>query len=712
MKEKSALSNILAPVIAVAFIAFAITVSTAELHVGPGQTYSTITDAVTAASEHDTIIVHDAGADPDYEENVDVNVEYLTIKEADGEDVTVKAASSDDHVLDVTADHVTIRGLDIYGAGGLKAGIYISSGIQHCTIENNRCGWDPSHFNSQYGIQLDSSSSNTLSGNTCNNNSYGIYLNSSTNNTLSDNLCSNINFNIYLDSSTNNTLSGNISTSIPYGIYLNFSNNNTLSGNICTSSGIYMWSSSNNRLLSNICNNNDGITLSDHCDNNTIWGNICNSNGCGIRLDYGLYYAPTCNTLSDNICDSNSLYGIHLWSSTNNNLSSNRCNNNGNTGIHLEYYSNGNTLSGNTCESNTNYGIYFNAGYNRTYLNTLSDNGNANVSVLAGWSGNTWCSSTTIYYSYEPMYKNYLGNYYSDYDTTGQDPDGDGIGNTPYDLPGDELADSFPLMATSDNYHLQSWWLHSNGMMYIDNMTKPGGSIPISGGFMKLGQVVWIADQVTPMDIDFTGGTEQTWTGQVVFTSAPASGHTFIIEIGSWDGSSFSAGGPDATLTGDGTKTTFIYETDNQPFTVTTGDYLALKIINNSDSSYSVRTGGSWSYISSPEGSMGYPTGVEEEFYPQEEELYCLSQNYPNPFVSQTAIYYQISEENFVSLNIYNVAGRLIITLVNEHKLAGSYRIYWNGKDEGGRPVSTGLYFYQLNAGNLSTLIRKMVLLR
>ncbi|GAJ12993.1 unnamed protein product, partial [marine sediment metagenome] len=101
------------------------------------------------------------------------------------------------------------------------------------------------------------------------------------------------------------------------------------------------------------------------------------------------------------------------------------------------------------------------------------------------------------------------------------------------------------------------------------------------------------------------------WTGQVVFTSALSDGppaHTFTVEIGSsTDGSDFTAGGPDATLTGDGLATVFPYTTDAASFTVTNGKYLALRITNNSGSSYNVTTGLTWSYTDSPSSEPGYP---------------------------------------------------------------------------------------------------------
>jgi len=74
----------------------------------------------------------------------------------------------------------------------------------------------------------------------------------------------------------------------------------------------------------------------------------------------------------------------------------------------------------------------------------------------------------------------------------------------------------------------------------------------------------------------------------------------------STNGTDFTAGGPDATLTGNGSKTAFTYETNVSAFTVSAGQYLAIKITNNSASNYAVQTGGAWSYCSSPPISILY----------------------------------------------------------------------------------------------------------
>ena len=83
-----------------------------------------------------------------------------------------------------------------------------------------------------------------------------------------------------------------------------------------------------------------------------------------------------------------------------------------------------------------------------------------------------------------------------------------------------------------------------------------------------------------------------------------------------------------------------------------------------------------------------------------------LQQNYPNPFNPETRIKFTITKPEFVSLKIYNLLGNEVTTLLNEDKPAGDYAIDFNGDN-----YASGVYFYKLTAGNLTTT-RKMVLLK
>ena len=90
---------------------------------------------------------------------------------------------------------------------------------------------------------------------------------------------------------------------------------------------------------------------------------------------------------------------------------------------------------------------------------------------------------------------------------------------------------------------------------------------------------------------------------------------------------------------------------------------------------------------------------------------YRLSQNYPNPFNSDTKIRYQLPENTHIKLEIYNLLGQKIRTLINEQKPAGSHTVRWDGRDDSGTAVSSGVYLYTLSAGRFCGT-RKMVVMR
>lgn len=84
---------------------------------------------------------------------------------------------------------------------------------------------------------------------------------------------------------------------------------------------------------------------------------------------------------------------------------------------------------------------------------------------------------------------------------------------------------------------------------------------------------------------------------------------------------------------------------------------------------------------------------------------------YPNPFNPETTIRYELANRTHVSLRVYDVSGAVVRTLVNDVKAAGSYSLTWNGKDDHGSSVSSGVYFYRMTAGSFSD-VRKMTLLK
>ena len=88
-----------------------------------------------------------------------------------------------------------------------------------------------------------------------------------------------------------------------------------------------------------------------------------------------------------------------------------------------------------------------------------------------------------------------------------------------------------------------------------------------------------------------------------------------------------------------------------------------------------------------------------------------LSQNYPNPFNPTTRIDYSVVSDGHVTLNVYDITGRLISTLVDGYVDSGYHSVMWNGSDDNGVKLSSGIYFYTLQ-GESSTMTRKMVYMK
>ena len=90
---------------------------------------------------------------------------------------------------------------------------------------------------------------------------------------------------------------------------------------------------------------------------------------------------------------------------------------------------------------------------------------------------------------------------------------------------------------------------------------------------------------------------------------------------------------------------------------------------------------------------------------------FSLHQNYPNPFNPTTQIKYDLPEDALVSINIYDLMGRSIKSLVNSNQLAGYRSTQWKGTNNLGEKVAAGIYIYMIQAGDFRET-KKMVLLK
>jgi hypothetical protein len=133
-------------------------------------------------------------------------------------------------------------------------------------------------------------------------------------------------------------------------------------------------------------------------------------------------------------------------------------------------------------------------------------------------------------------------------------------------------------------------------------------------------------------------------------------------------------------------------------------------------SQYAVKTGEAQNYYCSKlnfaDGSyLHYVSLKEEDRNTPPAYLTKLSQNFPNPFNPSTTIKYSLGTDGPVSVDIYNVRGQRIRTLVDENQIAGNHQVVWNGLDNSNRQVSSGIYFCRMST-NGKTEMKKMLLLK
>jgi hypothetical protein len=117
---------------------------------------------------------------------------------------------------------------------------------------------------------------------------------------------------------------------------------------------------------------------------------------------------------------------------------------------------------------------------------------------------------------------------------------------------------------------------------------------------------------------------------------------------------------------------------------------------------------GSWTSVYLIKTNESGMVGIEEESsrYKAPTSNIRLFQNQPNPFKLSTIFRYHIPSTNHIALSIYDLSGRLVEILVDEKQEPGVYRVLWDGKNQ-----SSGIYFYRLKSGNISTT-KKLILLR
>ncbi len=129
-------------------------------------------------------------------------------------------------------------------------------------------------------------------------------------------------------------------------------------------------------------------------------------------------------------------------------------------------------------------------------------------------------------------------------------------------------------------------------------------------------------------------------------------------------------------------------------------------VIVSSDSIYTFMPNSSNNLVAnfqSPTGDIETQNEIIDEFY--------LSQNFPNPFNPSTTISFGVPQKSNVRLEVFNTLGRLVRTITNKYYSPGQYAITWNGKDNFGKKVNSGIYIYRFSSNNFIDS-KRMILLK
>jgi hypothetical protein len=103
------------------------------------------------------------------------------------------------------------------------------------------------------------------------------------------------------------------------------------------------------------------------------------------------------------------------------------------------------------------------------------------------------------------------------------------------------------------------------------------------------------------------------------------------------------------------------------------------------------------------------PTSVDNPTEPVLPKDYTLAQNYPNPFNPSTRVDYSVPVNSKISIEVFNIIGQKVKTLVDGNVTAGNHVVTWDGTSENGSKVSSGVYFYRLTAEN-EVIVKRMTL--
>jgi len=208
------------------------------------------------------------------------------------------------------------------------------------------------------------------------------------------------------------------------------------------------------------------------------------------------------------------------------------------------------------------------------------------------------------------------------------------------------------------------------------------------------------------LDLDIIDNASSSWMRDRVM----AVGGLYVPELSIVHGSLSGGSSDHASFWRHGYDAIMFFEDSNQysPYIHRTTDVVGTSYINPTLAGRSVKT--AVAFIADLAGLLPPATAVVGG-EPAASSL-VLEQNYPNPFNPETTIRFAAPARGaVVALEIYDVAGRLVVSLVKNEKIAGAREARWDGKNRDGREVPTGVYVCRLSSGK-ETLSRKLVLLR
>ena len=457
--------------------------------------YSTIQEAVDAASPGDTIIVRDGV----YTENINVDKPYLTIQSENGSDSTiVQAATSNNDVFKVSTNYVNINGFTVEGGNGSYmeevekegplpisvvrfhycAGIYLKA--NYCNITNNNCS------NNSEGISLYKSNDNSIMNNDCSNNSgeasgsgkmltgafkygSGISLKDSNSNSITNNTCSsNHDYGIHLVSLGNNIIKNNNCSNNRDGIYLVDSKNNKLTGNVMLEEGIVIRGYSLSDYTHEIDESNtangkpvyywkdvEGGRIPDgagqvilvNSTNITIKNQNLNNASIGIQIAFSSFI-----TIKNNSCSNND-NGILIYRSNSNTITNNIALNNTECSIYLDSSNNNSILNNNASNNNRGYGIYLESSNNNIIKNNnVSNNGDV---ITSGFFVITLGNGIYLFKSLNN--KIYLNDFINNTDNVDTYDSANAWNST------EEITYTYKG-TTYENYHLGNYWSDYTGI--------------------------------------------------------------------------------------------------------------------------------------------------------------------------------------------------------------------------------------------------------